>query len=119
MIKAGVLEFLIVVFVGALLFHQGTIALLLGLVLRALGVARLWSRLVLRRVTYERSLQPDRAFVGDTVELTVRIRNPKLLGVPGLRIQDRVSRRLEFHGATLRPDTQPATQLLERWTSLR
>jgi uncharacterized protein (DUF58 family) len=119
MIKAGVLELLIGVFIGALLFGQGTLALLLGLVLLALGVAQVWSRLVLRRVTYDRTLTPDRAFAGDTVTMEIRIRNPKLLGVPGLRVQDRVSQRLEIHGATLRPHTQPGSRLLERWTSLR
>jgi uncharacterized protein (DUF58 family) len=119
MFKQDATGFVVFLFLLALLLGQGTLALLLGLALLALGVARLWSRLVLRRVGFERTLSPDHAFVGDQVDMHVRVRNPKLLGVPSLRVHDLVSARLEFHQAKLVPSTQPGTRLLERFTSLR
>lgn len=119
MFKPDATRFLIAVLVLALLLGRFTLALLLGLVLLGLGVAYLWSRLVLRRLSYERTFQPDHAFVGDTVTLRLQLRNAKLLGVPSLRIHEPVPSRLEVRGAKFVPSTQPGTRLMERLTSLR
>ncbi len=119
MFKPDATRFLLLILLIALLLSRVTLALLLGLVLLGLGVAHLWSRLVLKRLSYERHFQPDRAFVGDSVALHLRVRNAKLLGVPGLRIHEPVSTRLEVHGVRFVPSTQPGTRLMERLTSLR
>ena len=119
MFKQDATTFVALFFLLALLFGQGTLALLLGLMLLALAVARGWSALALRRIGYERCITPDRAFVGDRVDLHIRLRNPKLLGVPNLRIYDLVSAQLDFPGVKLVPHLQPANRLLERFTSLR
>lgn len=119
MFKPDATRFLIAVLVVALLLGRFTLALLLGLVLLGLGVAYQWSRLVLRRLSYERHFQPDHAFVGDTVTLHLQIRNAKLLGVPSLRIHEPVPSRLDVQGAKFVPSTQPGTRLMERLTSLR
>ena len=119
MFKPDATTFLLVIFLAALLLGRGALALLLGLVLIALAVARLWSRLALRRLSYLRTFIPDRAFIGDQVELRVQLRNAKLLGVPGLRIQDAVPARLDVRGVRLIPSTQPGTRLMDRRTSLR
>lgn len=117
--KRDATGFLTLLLLVALLSRQGTLALLLGLVLLAVAVARGWSALVLRNVSYRRTVVPDRAFVGDQVRLEVELRNPKLIGVPSLRVQDVVPARIEVAGATLIPHTQPGAQLLRRFTSLR
>src|SRR5919206_2073153 len=109
MFKQDATTFVALLFLLALLFGQGTLALLLGLMLLALAVARLWSRLALRRLSYERRITPDRAFVGDRVDLHIRLRNPKLLGAPSLRVYDLVSARLGFRGVKLVPHLQPAS----------
>lgn len=119
MFKPDMTQFVIVLFVLALLIGQGGFALLLGLVLLAMAVARLWSRVLLRGVTYERNLHQDRAFVGDLVQLDLHIRNSKLLSVPGLRIRDTVSTGLEVTDAHMLPYTQGGAQQTERWTTLR
>ncbi len=119
MSKQDATAFVGLTFLLALLAGQATLALLLGLILLALAVARLWSALVLRRVSYERTLTPDHAFVGDRVDLHVQLRNPKLLGIPSLRIFDIVSARLDMRGVKLVPHTQPGTRMMERFTSLR
>jgi uncharacterized protein (DUF58 family) len=51
-------------------------------------VARLWSHFSLHGVSYQRSLNPRRAFIGETVELTITIENRKLLPVGWVRIDD-------------------------------
>jgi uncharacterized protein (DUF58 family) len=113
---ARLLSFLLLV---AVLLGRGLLALLLGLILLIVVVSRLWSRLALRRFSYTRAFVPDRAFVGDTVELRLELRNAKLLGIPGLRVQDIVPLRLGFRGARLLPSTQPGSRIMERSTSLR
>ncbi len=119
MFKPDAIRFGALIFLLALLLGRGTLALLLGLVLLALLVARFWSRVALRGITYERILSPDHAFVGDEVDLQVRVRNAKLLGLPGLRIHDLVSARLDIRGVKLVPHTRPGARLMERWTWLR
>ncbi len=119
MFKPDAARFLALIFVIALLLGRGLLALLLGLVLLAVVVARQWSQVALRRFTYTRTFTPARGFVGDEVELCLQLRNAKLLGVPGLRVQDTIPTRLGIHGAKLVPSTQTGSQLLERRTSLR
>ena len=119
MFKPDATRVLCAVFVVAILLGQATLAILLGLLLLALGAARLWSRAALARVTYARELSTERAFVGDDVTLHLRVRNPKLLGLPGLRIRDLVSSRLVLPEVKLSPSSEPATRVMERFTSLR
>ncbi len=119
MFKADFTHFLVAFFLLALLLGQGGFALLLGLLLLALAVAHFWSRVILRNVSYERTIHQDRAFVGDEVKLDIRIRNSKLLAVPGLRIHDAVSVRLEVLDAQVLPYAQGGMRHTVRWTTLR
>jgi uncharacterized protein (DUF58 family) len=119
MFKPDATQLIVGLFVLALLLGQEGFALLLGLVLLALAVARGWSRVVLRGVHYERRFRQDRAFVGDEVVVDLHIRNPKLLGVPGLRIRDSLSARLFVVDTRVLPHTQGGVRQTERWTTLR
>lgn len=75
-------------FLIGLLARQGAFTIL-GVVLIVVSiVARTWSRYALRRVTYDRQLQPRRAFIGETVDLLLTIENRKLLPIGWLRISD-------------------------------
>ncbi len=68
--------------VGLLLatwFHQVVIVILLSLVLSAAGLARLWSRFSLVGVHCQRQLSEQRAFPGESIEVTLRAANRKLL----------------------------------------
>src|ERR1041384_5827228 len=85
---------LILLLLLAIIARQGLLVLLLTLVLLATGMAALWSRWALRRVFYDRQLSHTRAFVGDEVELTIRIENRKLLPLPSLQVRERVSTAL-------------------------
>src|SRR5688572_16377937 len=106
MFKRDAIGFFVLFLLIALLARQSTLALLLGLVLLVVATARVWSKLVLRRVVFRRRVIPDRAFVGDRVELHVELRNAKLLGVPSVRVEDVVPARLNVQGGRLVPHTQ-------------
>lgn len=50
--------------------------------------ALLWSRWSLRRLTYERLLPEDRAFAGESVDVTLRIANRKPLPLASVEVRD-------------------------------
>jgi uncharacterized protein (DUF58 family) len=73
--------------VGLLAKQDGLIVLGVLLLVVSL-VAQLWNRYVLHKITYRRQLDPRRAFIGETVEMTVTVDNRKLLPVGWIRIED-------------------------------
>lgn len=52
------------------------------------GVGWVWNRLSLIGLHYERTLSEVRAFQGETIQLTLEVRNQKLLPLTWLRIRD-------------------------------
>src|SRR5690606_8096188 len=100
------------------LFGQGLLALLCVLLLLTAGLARLWDRWSLARISYERTLSHQRAFPGDEVELAIRIANRKLLPLARLEVLDLIPQGLEVLDHTMLHDPEGRT-LLERSTSLR
>ncbi|MFY9177635.1 MAG: DUF58 domain-containing protein [Caldicoprobacterales bacterium] len=56
-------------------------------------VARKW---MLKGITYNRFFSVSRAFEGEEIEMVERISNRKLLPVPWLRIESKISQNLEF-----------------------
>ena len=105
-----------------LIARQEGLTLLGVLLLFVSLVSRLWKRHTLRRVTYRRRLEPRRAFIGETVELTVTVENHKLLPVAWLRIQDEwpETLRLTDEGAEdVHPSPQPGRNVLSNLFSLR
>lgn len=93
--------------------------LLCLLLLGTAGMARLWNRWALARVTYERQLSQLRAFPDDEVELTIRITNRKLLPVAALKVADRMPTTIQLPGAPTITSGARQSQLLQRRTSLR
>ena len=99
---------------------------LLGVLLVIVSlVARAWSHFVLHRVSYRRTLEPRRAFIGETVDLTLTVENHKLLPVAWLRVMDEWPANLrlvgdqELHTPTLRGTPIPERSLLVNLFSLR
>lgn len=98
-------------------FGQVTVALLLALLLAAAGLAKLWSRFALSRVTCERRLSQQRAFPGEQVELKVRLVNGKLLPLPWVQVDDEVP--LGFAaGAHTEPENRPGFGFLSHSAAL-
>lgn len=118
MFKADAIGLLVTVFLIAVVAGQRVLSLLLGLLFLALFVADRWSRWALRRVDYERSLSQPRAFVDDTITLTIRVSNRKPLPLPRLQCADLAPSKLDY-GRPLRPAGQPNAGMLERGVALR
>ena len=56
-------------------------------------IARKW---MLKGISYNRFFSVYRAFEGQEIEMVERISNKKLLPVPWLRIESKISENLEF-----------------------
>jgi uncharacterized protein (DUF58 family) len=119
MFRRNTLSALVTLLLIALVLRQGLLALLLLLLLLATGMAALWSRWALRRVSYERTLSHTHAFVGDEVELTIRIANRKLLPLASLHVRERVPAALELAGVAMQPADRRSTRILSRTTAMR
>ncbi len=75
---------------------MSTVWIAVVVVLLALGQTLYYHRRGLRRVTYARRFSRDRVFAGEEVELTEVLSNDKLLPVPWVRVESRISSRLRF-----------------------
>jgi uncharacterized protein (DUF58 family) len=118
MFSRNSLQGLVFLLILALLFGQGLLALICALLLLTAGLAWLWDRWSLVRVSYERELSHPRAFVGDEVELALRIANRKPLPLAQLDVRDFIPPGLEVIGHDLQFDND-GRQLLHRSTSIR
>jgi len=107
------------VILGWLGFASGSTPLILiaAMVFGAGGLARLWARLSLDRVSYRRSLSERRVFVGESVDLELEVTNDKIVPVPWLEVRETLPRgmptrvRTSIVGAI-------GTQYLTRSTSM-
>ena len=119
MFRRNTLGALVMLLLIALVLRQGLLSLLLSLLLLATGMAALWSRWALRGVSYERALSHTHAFVGDEIELTIRIANRKLLPIASLHVRERVPAALELVGVAMQPADRRTVRILGRTTALR
>ena len=103
----------------AVILRQGLLVLLLTLILLAVSLAALWSRWALRRVSYERQLSQDHAFVGDEIELTIRIANRKLLPLASLLVRESVSATLDLIGVSVQPSDRRTVRATPQPSSAR
>jgi len=101
------------------LLSQADAIVVLGvLLLASSGVSRLWSRLALEELHYERRLEHTRIFVGESTQLRLSIANRKRLPVPWLEVQERFATPMEIPDAAVHPSGVPRTVVLYRNTSL-
>ncbi|MCR4405601.1 MAG: DUF58 domain-containing protein [Anaerolineae bacterium] len=95
------------IIVLGLVAHQEGLLVIAALLLTVLPVAWLWNRYALSGVQYERTLSEKRAFIGETVELTVRIANRKLLPLSWLQVEDDFPTAIPLEKDELEPSSQP------------
>jgi uncharacterized protein (DUF58 family) len=98
-------------------YGQVVIVVLLGLVLSAAGLARLWSRLSLVGVSCQRLLSERRVFPGEQVELKLRLVNRKLLPLPWIQLDDKIPVKLSSD-APLVTNGSDGSGLLSKSTAL-
>ncbi len=75
--------------------RQGGLVAIGTLVLLAGGVAWVWNRFSLFGVTYERKFSENRAFIGETIDLAIRVTNKKPLPLNRLEVEDDFPKELE------------------------
>lgn len=85
----------------ALVFDVPALLVISAFLLTVVPVAWWWNRASLKRVTYERSLSEQRAFPGETIELTLRVANEKLLPLGWLSVEDQWSLALPVEDGML------------------
>ena len=90
-----------------------------ALVVGAGGAARLWSRLSLEDVGYRRELSEHRAFVGETINMTMHLTNEKILPVPWIEVRERLPDDAPVVDAKTAPAGTPGFVYLTRTTALR
>jgi uncharacterized protein (DUF58 family) len=105
--------------VFGLLTQQRALFALAACILTVIPFAWGWKRLSLHRVEYERQFDKRRAFPGETVELTVRITNRKLLPLTWLEVSDEVPTALPLVEGALMPTHVPQIGTLNQALSLR
>lgn len=98
-------------------YGQGVITVLIGLVLSAAGLARLWSRLSLSGVSCRRHLSERRVFPGEHIELKLRLVNRKLLPLPWIQLDDQIPPELAPDAVTAASD-RAGTGFLSKSTAL-
>lgn len=84
---------LLILLAGLLLaawYGQLAIAILLGLVVSAAGLAKLWSRLSLAGVHCQRLVSERRVFPDELIELKLQVVNSKLLPLPWIQVDDEI-----------------------------
>ncbi len=112
------LMFLGIVLLLAAWFNQIAVVILLGLVLSAIGIAKLWSRLSLAGVSCQRIFSELRAFPDEYIEMKLRVENRKPLPLPWLRVN--VEMPMQFISTLpLLPSDKPDFGILSNTASLR
>jgi uncharacterized protein (DUF58 family) len=106
-------------FVLGIVIGNPAISFVAALAAVALTLARLWDRYCLARVEYERVLSEDHAFLGETVDLTVRVVNRKILPLPWLETVDVFPLDLPLEHVELELSPIPNTGTLRHLLSLR
>jgi len=98
-------------------YDQVVIVIVLGLVLSAAGLSKLWSRYSLKGVHCQHLLSGQRAFPGEYLELKLQLDNHKLLPLPWIQVNDEVPAGF-LHGASPTPGNRPGSALLSKATAL-
>ncbi|RME43715.1 MAG: DUF58 domain-containing protein [Caldilineae bacterium] len=88
------------------------------LVAATLSAAWLWYRFALRGLVYRRHFSERRAFVGETVRVTLSVANRKWLPLPRLRIDDYCSTDLTFTDVTPEISHIPGLSIIRQYFSL-
>jgi uncharacterized protein (DUF58 family) len=102
-----------------LAFHQKGLMLVAVLLLTIVPIAWLWNKLALRGLHYERLFSERRAFLDETLELTLRVSNWKLLPVGWLQIEDQFPLDVPLLDEELLPSQSSSFSQLVTTFSLR
>lgn len=113
-----VLGSIILVVIG--LLSDSTVGLALGLLLFAAGgLSRLWARVSLDEVEYRREVSESRAFLGETLEMSIHLSNNKVVPVPWLEVREAVPEDMPVVGGRTQASGMSKLNFFYRKTALR
>lgn len=118
MFRRTTLQSLAVLLLLALAARQELLALVCALMLFTAGLAALWNRWALARVSYAREISQPRAFPGDELELHIRMENRKPLPLARLDVRDSIPAGIEIIGPDVYGD-RDGRHMIQRSTSMR
>jgi uncharacterized protein (DUF58 family) len=98
---------------------QGGLLLIAVLILTIAPLAWLWNEYSLYGVEYERLFSERRAFLGEAVDITLRVVNRKLLPLGWLRVDDQFPLALPLTKGEWTPSPQPTVGCVSNLLSLR
>ncbi|MBC7232156.1 MAG: DUF58 domain-containing protein [Chloroflexi bacterium] len=102
-----------------LLFQQSGLLAIAILVLVAALAGKAWNTYSLQGIEYERAFSERRAFLGETVDLTLQVTNRKLLPISWLKVDDEYPLQVTMVEGEAQPSTKPEVGLLSNVMSLR
>jgi uncharacterized protein (DUF58 family) len=112
------IHFAVMLIVVGVVMRSNTLIVLAALLLVIIPIAWAWNRVALWRVNYERVLSEHRVFVGETVELSTRISNRKILPLAWVAIDDQFPSVLTPANKSLAPSHIPLTAFLSQRAAL-
>ena len=86
--------------------------------LLVVGTARLWNKVSLEDVTYEREFSQRRVFIGETATLSITLTNRKPLPLGRVRIEDELPACMSLDGGDVVGSPNPEGQTLRHSTSM-
>ncbi len=107
----------VVLIVGAVI-GQAVLAAFGFIGLIASTISKLWHRLALEDVHYERLLPQKRAFIGETVPITLALTNRKPLPLPWVQIDDPIGDGLEVVEGITHSDSYTGTHRVRQSVSM-
>ena len=112
-------------FIGGLLLvslwlREAQLFVIACILLLVAAVSYVWQRYCLNGVAYQRTLAQKRAFHGESVPLTVEVRNDKPLPLPWIEVEDTIpGGRITLQPAHSTPSHIPGRRLLTMLLSVR
>jgi uncharacterized protein (DUF58 family) len=91
----------VLLLVAGIVFDSRYLTAIAWLLLLTTGITWLWSRFSLTGLTYTRRFSEHRAFLGETVQLTLEVSNRKILPLTWLTIRDLFPAELPVAGTEL------------------
>lgn len=116
--QAWVTGSVILIGIGMIL-GQPTVTAIGTITLLTIALSWLWNRSVLDRLIFERRTDADRCFAGESLHLTLRMTNKKLLPMPWVRVEDEVSARVRVRDWEAYQSESPSVQIVSFFTALR
>jgi uncharacterized protein (DUF58 family) len=109
----------IVVILFGMILGQPAVTVIGTITLLTLALSWFWNAHVLDRLVFERRTDADRCFAGESLRLTLRMTNKKLLPMPWVRVEDAVAARIQVRDWEAFQSESPGTQIVSFFTALR